>query len=465
MKTIGKLGSIIVVFCLMFQLSACQKRGGHEEKKETDITEVSRVVSQEEESKEEISKLASIESIRQNLEKIGKYVRSYQSDTKHESVDYIENTLRQYGYKTEIQKFDIKRPESLLAMSEKSPEEMFDIIEEDREILGKGQDIIARHDSNKNEKKTLYITAHYDTTDFTTGVIDNGTGVAVVLETAKVLEQLQTDINVVFVFFDGEEVGLQGAKYFVYNLIESEKEDVIGCINIDMVGEKEAGDLMMKFRNGEHNILSILWNHTLENKMSVGLGFITDEQAFYYDRLPAVTIENQNPNFSLDKEENQFQYINYQQMLNLTNELIDFIKNFDLDYYEKALEEQIEVKSNLKNVCQIENADFKRATAKVVDNGFLLETCFYYETYDQQEFQISLRKGIFFRDKNLEAYQKILDGENTINYKIESLEGGKVQALYFTEDYFGTIKGDLDEERCIQILKSFNKAEYWQNYF
>ena len=94
-----------------------------------------------------------------------------------------------------------------------------------------------------------------------------------------------------------------------------------------------------------------------------------------------------------------------------------------------------------------------------------MENCFYYETYDQQEFQISLRKGIFFRDKNLEAYQKILDGENTINYKIESLEGGKVQALYFTEDYFGTIKGDLDEERCIQILKSFNKAEYWQNYF
>lgn len=200
----------------MFQLSACQKRGGHEEKKETDITEVSRVVSQEEESKEEISKLASIESIRQNLEKIGKYVRSYQSDTKHESVDYIKNTLRQYGYKTEIQKFDIKRPESLLAMSEKSPEEMFDIIEEDREILEKGQNIIARHYSNKNEKKTLYITAHYDTTDFTTGVIDNGTGVAVVLETAKVLEQLQTDINVVFVFFDGEEVGLRRKSIPIY---------------------------------------------------------------------------------------------------------------------------------------------------------------------------------------------------------------------------------------------------------
>ena len=91
----------------------------------------------------------------------------------------------------EIQKFDIKRPEPLSAMSGKSPEEMFDIVSEDREILGNGENIIVRHPENTDEKKTIYITAHYDTTDTTTGVIDNGTGVAVVLETAKVVRQIQ----------------------------------------------------------------------------------------------------------------------------------------------------------------------------------------------------------------------------------------------------------------------------------
>ncbi len=349
-------------------------------------------------------------------------------------------------------------------MYAKTPEDMFNIISEGGESLGQGQNIIANHPGNSKEKKTLYITAHYDTIDFTTGVIDNASGVTVVLETAKVLKQINSDINVVFILFDGEEVGLQGSKYFVYNLPESEKNSIIGCINIDMVGEKKAGPLTMKFGTGEHNILSLLWGQILENEMPVKVGVITDEKAFYYGPLPSVTIENENPNLLLNKEENQFEYIDYNQLLDLTNSLMNFVKYFDLNDYEKMITDNLEVTSNLKDVCQIEQATFKKATARVVDNGFLLETCFYYETEDKHEFQISLRKGLFFHDKNFEDYQQIATEDNTINYKIEKGNTGEVQASYYNEHYYGTIKGDIDEEGCRQIIESFNDSEYWQNY-
>lgn len=296
------------------------------EKREIDKANEERVVGKKQDSKKMITESASLESIKINLETIGRYIRSYKSDAKYESVDCIKAVFEKYGYETEIQKFDIKRPEPLSAMSGKSPEEMFDIVSEDREILGNGENIIVRHPENTDEKKTIYITAHYDTTDTTTGVIDNGTGVAVVLETAKVVRQIQSNINVVFVLFDGEEVGQQGAKNFVYNLSEREKQNAIGCINIDMVGEKGAGDMVMKFGNGEHNILSVLWNHILETDMNVKMGVMTDEQAFYYGRLPGITIENHNPDFSLDDAENQIQYVDYEQLLDLTNELVDFIR-------------------------------------------------------------------------------------------------------------------------------------------
>lgn len=450
---------VLVLFLAVLQLTGCKKEHEVVENRKSFETESG------DREKDEVENVklekASKESIKTNLEMLGRNVRSYQSKSKEMSINYIKEVFQNYGYETETQKFPIKQPDTLSSMSEKLPEEMFDIVTEDRKILGDGKNIIVNHPGNTNSKKTVYITAHYDTTDKTTGVIDNATGVAVVLEAAKVLRQLESNINVVFVLFDAEEMGQQGAKKFVNDLSPMEKENAIGCINIDMVGEIGAGELVMKFGNGEHNILSVLWNHILEKDIAVEMGVMTDEQAFYYGRIPGLTIENYNPNFSLEDAENQFQYVDYEQLLELINDINSFIRKFDLDFYKKALDEKIEVESSIERICEIENAVFKKATAKVIENGFLMETCFYYETDDKHEFQIILKNRAFFDVEVSDDFLQFSDGEKSIQYKIQEMDGGQVQATFLNEQYNGTIKGDIDKIRCTEIIEDFYEAEYW----
>lgn len=450
----------LVLFLAVLQLTACQK--------ENAITETEKSVEEKRDEtkvddggKDWKPENASTESIKTNLEKLGGMVRSYKSNSKETSIQYIKEVLQDYGYDIEIQKFAIKQPDTLSDMSENSPEDMFDVVTETREILGEGENIIVNHPENIDGRKTLYITAHYDTTDKTTGVLDNGTGVAVVLEAAKELRRLESNINVVFVLFDAEEVSQQGAKNFVYRLSSEEKENAIGCINIDMVGEIGAGELVMKFGNGEHNIVSVLWNHILQKDIDVEMGVMTDEQAFYYARIPGVTIENYNPDFSLEAAKNQYQYVDYEQLLGLTNDIIHFVRYFDLDFYNRALEEKIEVESHVDRICEINNAVYKKATAKVVENGFIMETCFYYESDDKREFQMILKNKKFFEVKDSDDFLQISDGEKSIQYKIDEMDGGQVQATFLNEQYNGTIIGNIDRIRCKQIIEAFYEAEYW----
>jgi hypothetical protein len=80
--------------------------------------------------------------------------------------------------------------------------------------------------------------AHYDSGSFeglAPGANDNASGVAVVLEAARLLRQLDTKYTVVFALFDREEQGHKGSKAYV-SLGSRVNEDIRGVINLDMVG-------------------------------------------------------------------------------------------------------------------------------------------------------------------------------------------------------------------------------------
>jgi len=69
------------------------------------------------------------------------------------------------------------------------------------------------------------------------GADDNASGVAGMLELASLLASERTSIkrSVVFIAFDGEELGLLGSRYFVSNPLVNLK-NVIAMINFDMIG-------------------------------------------------------------------------------------------------------------------------------------------------------------------------------------------------------------------------------------
>ena len=68
------------------------------------------------------------------------------------------------------------------------------------------------------------------------GADDNASGVSAVLQIAKAFVETgeQPERNVIFAFWDGEEKGLLGSKYFVQNC--SFIKDIKGYLNFDMIG-------------------------------------------------------------------------------------------------------------------------------------------------------------------------------------------------------------------------------------
>lgn len=79
-------------------------------------------------------------------------------------------------------------------------------------------------------EEKIILTAHYDSV-YTDGAIDNGSGVAALLETARILADKNTEATLYFVFLDGEEIGLLGSEAFVSSHALSNSV----CINVDSI--------------------------------------------------------------------------------------------------------------------------------------------------------------------------------------------------------------------------------------
>jgi Zn-dependent M28 family amino/carboxypeptidase len=96
----------------------------------------------------------------------------------------------------------------------------------------------------------VFVTAHYDSTasrtegwypitDPAPGASDNGSGTVITLEIARLLSlAAAADLparDVVFVLFDGEELGLFGSERYVADLVDAGGR-VLCVMNVDMVG-------------------------------------------------------------------------------------------------------------------------------------------------------------------------------------------------------------------------------------
>lgn len=107
-----------------------------------------------------------------------------------------------------------------------------------------GENIIGELRSTTPGAKTLVIGAHYDAVEGSPGMDDNATGVAALMEVATILSKYDFGYNIKFVAFDLEEVlkdvpdaqGLEGSAAFVNKGGIEKDENIVGFINLDMLG-------------------------------------------------------------------------------------------------------------------------------------------------------------------------------------------------------------------------------------
>jgi len=116
------------------------------------------------------------------------------------------------------------------------------------------ENLVAHVAGNGAVSGVFLVTAHYDAIAFRTsgwqanwrtwpapGADDNATGVAALMEAARVLPGHDLPFDVMFVLFSGEELGLLGSRAFVDTLSAIGAGRIIGVLNCDMMGYPLAG--------------------------------------------------------------------------------------------------------------------------------------------------------------------------------------------------------------------------------
>ena len=188
--------------------------------------------------------------IRHNLEKhLREVVRErdpYLATGGHFYVrEYIRQELRQFG-QVETQEFKIKG----------------------RSHYNLILDLPAR--SNIALKPPILIIAHYDTVPGSPGADDNGTGIAVLLELARVFSSNTAQFPLRLVAVDLEEYGLLGSKAYA-GFLQQQKQSLRLVISLEMLGycdntpnSQLYPPLLKYFYPSEGNFIALISNfHTM----------------------------------------------------------------------------------------------------------------------------------------------------------------------------------------------------------
>lgn len=377
------------------------------------------------------------------------------------ALSKLVDQLKEYGYNTELQVFPVHEQtfETTVGVLGK---EYLNTNPFDTESLGDATNIIATKFAKQPTNKTLYITAHYDTTKNNNGIIDNGSGVISVLQIAKIFKDIELTINIKFIFFSAEEYYRQGSRYYLSSLTEEERSNSIGCINIDMIGEENAGEIVFKTNGKRTNVISNLYKEFTDHNFEVGGS--SDDLSFYNAKIPAITISNISPNKEKDIELN----IDFHQIKEVTEELCYFIEYLDKSNLDKILSTSLILNEEELNMTLINNSKLKLISTDgtFIGNGYEKIISYNFLFNDKDDLQITEEINLDSIPEDLSSYNIIAQEDknvkyksNTWVYKINEQKGNYININYFAGVRKGTLIGNISLEEALDILK-----KYYVNY-
>ena len=163
------------------------------------------------------------------------------------------------------------------------------------------ENIIARF--NPDSEFQTVISAHWDTRPWADqedlrqdrdqpiiGANDGASGVAILLELAKIMGENPPPIGVNLVFFDGEDQGVpgenetycQGSRFFAKNLPIPRPDE---AINLDMVGDKQLVLPIERYSLEYHpKLVRHLWDRAKDMGLDAFIGRV--DYAIYDDHIP-----------------------------------------------------------------------------------------------------------------------------------------------------------------------------------
>ncbi len=182
-----------------------------------------------------------------------------------------------------------------------------------------GQNIIASKPGYRSDKYIM-VGAHYDAVGGVQlpshivypGADDNASGVAAVLETARILDKFNWPFTIRYAFWDEEEQGLFGSKAYCP---PNDAENLMGYINLDMIAYDQNNDSLFEIHTSNRSHSRFLAQRAVKVLETYAIGLrhkivdpgdqATDHASFWFTNLPAIGVNEVysgpdfNPNWHL----------------------------------------------------------------------------------------------------------------------------------------------------------------------
>jgi aminopeptidase S len=149
------------------------------------------------------------------------------------SVDYVAGVLRRAGYKVSTPTYETSGRRH-------------------RERAGGPQRNVIAQTSTGDASNVVMVGAHLDSVEDGPGIVDDGSGVASLLEIATQLgadPSVQNSVR--FAFFGGEENGAEGSSGYVQGLSAEDRKKIKLYLNVDMVASSNGGYFVQGGKGGD----------------------------------------------------------------------------------------------------------------------------------------------------------------------------------------------------------------------
>ncbi|MBR1768986.1 MAG: M20/M25/M40 family metallo-hydrolase [Bacteroidales bacterium] len=189
-----------------------------------------------------VAEYISADSIKYNTEQLESFPSRYTFSVYSRDVAmYLEQRMLNYGFEVETDSFYVENF-VFPSVEDLNSQWIYNIL-----ALKKGK--------RKDNKKAVILGAHFDCTSHRLGYTDykihapgaddNASGVAALLEIARIWDKLSisSEYDIRIEFYGGEEQGLTGSDNRLKLLSKTWYIDVLGMINLDMIGYNESNIL------------------------------------------------------------------------------------------------------------------------------------------------------------------------------------------------------------------------------
>jgi len=236
------------------------------------------------------------------------------------AADWIASQFESYGLSVEFDSFQHTR--SRIGEGVLGEYTMWNVV---ATLLGKGS----------NSDEIYLVTSHYDSIASKTdkweqdwkvlpapGASDNASGIATMIESARLLSRIDLNRTVRFVAFSGEELFLHGSRHY-RQLIESRGDKIIGVINLDMVGHDGGGELDLHILGDQQSQWLVKAFQTVAERYDIEVdlrlkndpSFIfSDHSPFWEIAIPAILVSEEssltNPTESIEYIHSEFDGLN-----------------------------------------------------------------------------------------------------------------------------------------------------------